>query len=91
VLYAAKCYWPGVTDDDVEAAAVVLQDEAAGVSYVGSLFFPGDALVLCLFDAATDNAVREASARARIPCERVMSTWWIGNERRLPCSRPHSR
>jgi hypothetical protein len=90
VLYAAKCYWPGVTDDEVEAAAVVLQDDA-GVSYVGSLFFPGDALVLYLFDTATDNAVREASARARIPCERVMSTSWIGDERRLSCSKPHSR
>jgi Tol biopolymer transport system component len=37
------------------------------------------------------HVVAVVAARARIPCERVMSTWWIGNERRLPCSKPHSR
>jgi hypothetical protein len=80
VLYAAKCYWPGVTDDDIESAAVLLGGDA-DAAYVGSLLFPGDALVLCLFEAKTDGAVRQASQRAGIPCERVMSTSWFGNER----------
>jgi hypothetical protein len=80
VLYAAKCYWPGVTDEDIESAAPLLGGDA-DATYVGSLLFPGDALVLCLFDANTDRAVRQASHRARIPCERVMSTQWIGDER----------
>lgn len=81
MLYAAKCYWPGVTDEDIESAAVLLAGDAEA-TYVGSLLFPGDALVLCVFEAKTDGAVRQASERARIPCERVMSTWWIGKERR---------
>jgi hypothetical protein len=90
VLYAAKCYWPGVTEDDVESASLLLAPQGEA-SYLGSLVFPGDALVLCLFRATEQNAVRVASERARIPCERVMSTWWLANERRAECSKPHSR
>ena len=85
MLYAAKCYWPGVTEDDVEKAGVFLSREAE-VPYLGALLFPGDALVLCLFEAQARAAVRDVSERAGIPCERVMSTSWIGNERRVPCS-----
>ena len=77
MLYAAKCYWPGVTEDDVETAADLLSREAE-VPYLGALLFPGDALVLCLFEAQAGAAVRDVSERA--------GTWWIGNERRVPCS-----
>jgi Protein of unknown function (DUF4242) len=84
VLYAAKCYWPGVTEEDVENAAARLHRDAS-VGYVGSLAFPGEALVLCLFRAEAKGAVRAASDRAGIPCERVMSTRWIVDERSDTC------
>jgi Nickel responsive protein SCO4226-like len=84
VLYAAKCYWPGVTEDEVENAAARLHGDAS-VGYVGSLVFPGEALVLCLFSAAAKDKVRTASQRAGIPCERVMSTRWIADERSITC------
>jgi Protein of unknown function (DUF4242) len=84
VFYAAKCYWPGVTEDDVEIAATRLNRDAS-VRYVGSLVFPGEPLVLCLFRADAKGAVRAASDRAGIPCERVMSTRWIVDERSNTC------
>jgi Protein of unknown function (DUF4242) len=91
VLYAAKCYWPEVTDAELErAAARASGDKRSG--YLGSLLFPGDELVLCLFDAPSRAAVKRASERARIPCERIMESRWLappgqeGQERSKPCA-----
>ena len=52
MLYAAKCYWPGVTAADLEqvagrAASTGLDADAGPVSYLGSLLFAADDLVLC--------------------------------------------
>ena len=54
MLYAAKCYWPGITEADLEqvaerAAQAGLRTGYAGVAYLGSLLFAADGLVLCLF------------------------------------------
>ena len=73
MLYAAKCYWPGVT----EAEIVARRPSSHNASYVGALLFPNDALVLCLFEAPTPTAVRQATDRAGLPCERVMQTRWL--------------
>jgi hypothetical protein len=75
VLYAAKCYWPDVTQAELERAAAHAATDTDG-GYLGSLLFPGDKLVLCLFDA-TRAAVQSASDRAGIPCERVMESLWL--------------
>jgi hypothetical protein len=90
-VYAAKCYWPEVTDAELErAAARASGDKRSG--YLGSLLFPGDELVLCLFDAPSRAAVKRASERARIPCERIMESRWLapsgqeGQERSKPCA-----
>jgi hypothetical protein len=98
VFYAAKCYWPGVTEAEVQCAADRAAREAAtgsggdsDVAYFGSILFPDDALVLCLFEASSRSAVRELSRRAGIPCERVMDSVWLERprlERRSPCARP---
>lgn len=45
--------------------------------YLGSILFPKDELVLCLFDAPSPVAVKRASEQAGIPCERVMPTIWL--------------
>jgi hypothetical protein len=82
MLYAAKCYWPGVTRTDLEQVA-----ERAGsgpgtrsgsVSYLGSLLFAADDLVLCLFQGPNRAAVIQASERLGIPPERLMDTAWLG-------------
>ena len=53
MLYAAKCYWPGVTETDVERVAARagragLTAGSSTVAYLGSLLFAADDLVLCL-------------------------------------------
>ena len=78
MLYAAKCYWPGV-----DAAGLARTGERARrhadehVTYLGSLLFPDDELVLCLFEAESATAVKHASERTGIPCERVMEYVWL--------------
>jgi hypothetical protein len=84
MLYAAKCYWPGVTPRELEAlgararrAAHQASPSPRPAAYVGSILFPDDDLVLCLFEASSQAAVRRASEDAGIPCERVMSSRWF--------------
>jgi hypothetical protein len=83
MLYAAKCYWPGVTQADLEkvaarAAHVGLGTGRSGVAYLGSLLFAADDLVLCLFRGPSRAAVIQASDLLGIPCERLMDTAWLG-------------
>ena len=82
MLYAAKCYWPGVSRRDVEqvaerAAQAASEPGSQNVAYRGSLLFSDDDLVLCLFEGQSPAAVKRASERAGIPCERVMNSFWI--------------
>jgi hypothetical protein len=82
VLYAAKCYWPGVSADELEHAAALARGTGGTIAdaradYVATLLFPDDELVLCLFDASSRAAVKQVSEAAGIPCERVMSAVWL--------------
>jgi hypothetical protein len=86
MLYAAKCYWPGVTQADLEQVA---ERAKAGpgtgngrVIYLGSLLFAADDLVLCLFQGPSRAAVIQASDRLGVPSERLMEPVW------LPPARP---
>ena len=83
-VYAAKCYWPRVSSAEIERAARDAMREAAlasrrgrRVDYVGSLLFPVDEIVLCLFESTSSVAVRCTNERAGIPCERVMPAIWL--------------
>lgn len=83
MLYAAKCYWPGVDRRElsrVTTRALRSRRSSArneGVAYLGSLLFGEDELVLCLFDGPSRAAVKRASERLGIPCERVMDSVWL--------------
>jgi hypothetical protein len=82
VLYAAKCYWPGVTEADIDQLAARANQGGARskrgeVEYLGALLFGDDDLVLCLFEGSSRAAVHHASERAGIPCERLMSSVWL--------------
>jgi hypothetical protein len=83
MFYAAKCYWPGINQTEVNAIAARAtahssRDARHGAKYLGSLLFRDDELVLCMFEAPTPSAVKRASERAGIPCERVMHSIWLG-------------
>lgn len=87
MLYAAKCYWPGVTSTEFEQvsarAADALREPGGDVTYRGSLLFADDDLVLCLFEGPSPTAVKRASERAGLPCERVMDAAWLEPDRRV--------
>ena len=89
MLYAAKCYWPGVTQADLgqvagRAARAGLDTGTGTVTYLGSLLFADDDLVLCLFRGPSRAAVIQASDQLGIPSERVMDSAWLGSHRRSP-------
>ncbi len=80
MLYTAKCYWPGVTEDELRLATTRVRSDSVErrrATYHGALYLPGDELVLCLFDASAREAVKRASERAGMPCERVIETVWV--------------
>jgi hypothetical protein len=80
MLYTAKCYWPGVSEGEVRAAIARATSETVeqpGAAFRGALVLPGDELALCLFDSPSRAAVKRASERAGMPCERVIETVWV--------------
>jgi hypothetical protein len=79
MLYTAKCFWPGVTKDDLRRAAAQAEREIRDptTTFRGALYFPADELVLGLFDAASRPDVKQASEQAGMPCERVIETVWV--------------
>jgi hypothetical protein len=76
MLFAAKCYWPEVTPAEILKVAKRATQETMA-AYQGSLLFPDDDLVLCIFEAPSRTAVRQASESAGIPYERVMGSIWL--------------
>jgi len=80
VLYTAKCFWPGVTEDALRRAAVHAReatDPHERAVFRGVLYLPGDELALCLFEADSPAAAKRASERAGMPCERVIESVWL--------------
>jgi hypothetical protein len=83
MLYAAKCYWPGVTEAGLgevaqRAARAGLLPGRGRAGYLGSLLFAADDLVLCMFQGPSRAAVIQAAGRLAIPCERLMDAAWLG-------------
>ena len=76
MLFTAKCYWPGVGEDELRAA-LSEADVDPKTTFRGALSLPGDELVLCLFDAPSRVSVKNACERAGWPCERVIESLWI--------------
>jgi hypothetical protein len=70
MLYTAKCYWPGATEAELRASLLSAETR-------GALYLPGDELVLCLFEGPSTGAVRQATERALLPCERVIPSVWL--------------
>jgi hypothetical protein len=80
MLYAAKCYWPGVTEDDLRDAADrahTHNNTGDRPIFRGLLYLPGDETALSLFEADTAASVKQASESVGMPCERVIATVWV--------------
>ena len=80
MLYAAKCYWPGVTEDVLLNAADRARQQnrtGDGPPFRGLLYLPDDETALSLFEADSPAAVKQASERVGMPCERVIATVWV--------------
>jgi hypothetical protein len=81
MLYTAKCYWPGISAEEFDRGAsgrlAMRSAEPGSIVYRGAILFPEDDLVLCLFEASSRAAVKEAAERARVPCERVIASVWL--------------
>jgi hypothetical protein len=79
-LYTAKCFWPGVTEDELRLAVARASHQAADQEeavFRGALYLPTDDIVLCVFDSPSKPSVKRASEAAGMPCERVIDTVWI--------------
>ena len=80
MLYTAKCFWPGVTEDELRLATARVGGDirgAAASDVPGALYLPDDELVLCLFEASSRASVKHASEHASMPCERVIESVWV--------------
>ena len=79
MLYTAKCFWPGVTEEELQRAVARAGSETGErqTAFRGALYLPGDELVLCLFESWSRASVKRASERAGMPCERVIETVWV--------------
>ena len=83
MLSTAKCFWTGVTEDELHLAAARARDDTEGpprTVFRGALYLPGDELVLCLFDSGSSASVKRASELAGMPCERVIETVRVAPE-----------
>jgi len=83
MLYTAKCYWPGVTENDLRDVAdrAHKQNDAGDRAlFRGLLYLQGDDTALSLFEADSPALVKEASESVGMPCERVIATVWVASD-----------
>ena len=76
--FLVEHYWPGLSADElgaraaeVRAAALEMEREGSAVRYLRATVVPTDESLLCIFEAGSEQLVREAYMRAGIPFERI--------------------
>jgi hypothetical protein len=77
-LYLVEQYSPGLTVDGLASSAARVRDMAVAMSkegravrYLRSTIVPADEALLCVFEAGSEELVREVYARAGVPFERL--------------------
>jgi hypothetical protein len=77
-VYLVEHYEPGLTVDGlggraarVRETAVAMGSEGRAVRYLRSTIVPADEALLCVFEAGSEELVREIYARAGVPFERL--------------------
>ena len=74
--YVAECFWPGVTQEELDslderARTAASASSALPARYLGSILMREDEVVLCRFEG-TEDAVRALAERAAVPFERIV-------------------
>jgi hypothetical protein len=77
-VYLVEHYAPGLTVDGlgcwaalVREAAVAMGSEGRAVRYLRSTIVPADEALFCVFEAGSEELVRDVYARAGVPFERL--------------------
>ena len=85
--YMVERHLPGITDEQLAAAAAGAKSVTAEMSrsgtpvrYLRSTFVPGESKCYCLFEASSEQVVRDANDRAGIPYERVVEAKLVASE-----------
>ena len=85
--YMVERYLPGITTDQLTAAAARaksttarMTQEGVPVRYLRSTFLPGEEKCFCLFDGPSVDAVKQANEEAEIPFERIVEALHIASE-----------
>ena len=85
--YMVERYLPGITTDQLAAAAgraksttAQMSQEGTPVRYLRSTFVPGEEKCFCLFEGPSAEEVRQANERAEIPFERIVEALHIASE-----------
>ena len=85
--YVVERYLPGITPDQLSAAAgsaksttAQMAEEGTPVRYLRSTFIPGEEKCFCLFEGPSAEAVRAANERAQLPYERIVEAMHIASE-----------
>jgi hypothetical protein len=76
--FLVEHYRPGLSADELGAWAARMRDaagemerEGKAVRYLRATIVPTDESLLCIFEAASEQLVRETYARAGLPFERI--------------------
>jgi hypothetical protein len=85
--YMVERHLPGITPDQLGAAAGRAKSTTAEMSqagtpvrYLRSTFVPGEEKCYCLFEGASEDAVRQAQERAQLPFDRVVEVQHLAAE-----------
>jgi hypothetical protein len=85
--YLVERYLPGITPDQLAAAAgsaksqsAQMSGEGTPVSYLRSTFIPGEEKCFCLFEGPSADAVRTVNERAGIPYERIVEAMHLASD-----------
>ena len=79
MLYTAKCFWPGVTEEELRLAAARVAATGAGRGRLpGALYLPRRRARARPLRVRLPADVKRASEQAGMPCERVIESVWFG-------------
>ncbi len=85
--YLVERYLPGITSEQLMAAAGRARDttaqmtkEGTQIRYLRSTFIPQDETCFCQFDGPSVEAVKTANDRAQIPFDRIVEAIHVSAE-----------